>query len=44
MTRTKMFNVLIADDHELIRQAMQKLLMHLQPRLVSHLVADWDEL
>ena len=38
------FHVLIADDHELIRQAMQKLVTHLQPHLVSHVVADWAQL
>lgn len=38
------FNVLIADDHELILQAMQKLVGHLRPRMASHLVSDWTQL
>ncbi|MFZ1892209.1 MAG: response regulator transcription factor [Formosimonas sp.] len=38
------FNVLIADDHELILQAMQKLVGHLRPRMASHLVSDWPHL
>lgn len=42
-TKTE-FNVLIADDHELILQAMQKLISHLRPRLSSHLATNWSQL
>ena len=44
MRNTSVFNVLIADDHELILQAMQKLVGHLHPHLTSHLVTDWPQL
>lgn len=44
MKSTSAFNVLIADDHELILQAMQKLIGHLHPNLTSHLVSDWPQL
>ena len=44
MKSTSAFNVLIADDHELILQAMQKLIGHLHPNLTSHLVSDWSQL
>ena len=44
MKSTAAFNVLIADDHELILQAMQKLVAHLHPHLTSHLVSDWPQL
>lgn len=44
MKSTSVFNVLIADDHELILQAMQKLIGHLHPNLTSHLVSDWPQL
>ena len=38
------FNVLIADDHELILQAMHKLVGHLRPRLLTHLATNWAEI
>lgn len=38
------FNVLIADDHELILQAMQKLIGHLRPRLSTHLASNWPDI
>ena len=44
MKSTEVFNILIADDHELILQAMQKLVTHLRPHLTSHLVSDWPQL
>ncbi len=44
MRSTSVFNVLIADDHELILQAMQKLVGHLHPHLTSYLVTDWPQL